>query len=216
MVFHSMKKNFDLPIEGTRAEILTLLLGEDYSALDLEKELGINESAIRRHLDNLEQDNYVEHRFEKADKGRPKKIFTITQKGRKLFPQKTHILLSLLAEKISDKYGKEELNTLLSEVAKEFANIIGFDEEKGTDKEQLEKLVKSLDDFGFYAALKEDNGDFHIIYRNCIFEEVIEKFGDQLCDMHRRIVSEIIPNAEVTIEKSIGKGDKKCTHHIEV
>ena len=211
-----MKKTFNIPIEGTRADILALLLDEDYTALDLEDELGINESAIRRHLDNLEQNGYVDHRFEKADKGRPKKIFTITSEGRKLFPQKTHILLSILAEKISDKYGKEELSNLLSEVAKEFSKLIGFEEKEEISKDELETLVKSLDDFGFYASLEEKNGEYRINYRNCIFEEVIEKFGYRLCDMHRRIISEIVPNAEVVVEESIGQGDKKCTHLIDL
>ncbi len=87
---------------------------------------------------------------------------------------------------------------------------------KKTDKEKLEMLVNSLDKIGFYASLKEKNGKFYIEYRNCIFEEVIEKFGHRLCDMHKKILSEALPETNVEVKKSIGQGDKKCCHLVEV
>lgn len=204
----------NLPLNETRASILTHLLSEDLTALGLEEKIGINESAIRRHLNTLEQDDYVEHYFEKASRGRPKKLYTITPAGRRLFPQKTHLLFILLTKLVKEKYGESNLKELLSVVADQFAERL-TPEEKIEDKEaRLEKFVNSLDEFGFFPIFSKEEGVYYIKYRNCVFGEVIEELCGDLCEMHMQIVRNVIPGCKVEQIQSIGEGDNPCIHKI--
>lgn len=90
----------------TRSKILNLLLSQDLTALDISDRLGINESAIRRHLKNLENQELVDPYFKKVKKGRPKKYFSLTDSGEDLFPRETELLLTILIKHIQKKYGK--------------------------------------------------------------------------------------------------------------
>lgn len=206
----------EIPLHKTRASILTHLLTEDLTALNLEKKLGINESAIRRHLDTLQQQGLVEHYFEKASRGRPKKMYTITSAGKGVFPQKTHRLFVFLAKVVREKYGGEELEEILSRVAVEFAQELSPDGEEMSKKEIFEEFLDSLDEFGFYPKMWKENGTYYIKYRNCVFGDVVENFSGELCEMHRKIVKNVIPDCEVIREKSVGMGDEVCLHRIEL
>jgi len=204
----------NLPMNDTRETILVKLLSEDLTAIDLENELNINESAIRRHLNNLERQGYVEHYFEKAERGRPKKLYTLTREGRGLFPQKTNLLFILLAEGVRNVYGEEDLDRLLSQVADRFADRLTSPASDGSRVDQLKDFVDSLDKFGFYPSLEEKEEFYVIKYRNCVFGEVIEELCEQLCNMHKQIVNNVIPNCEVYLMGTRGLGDKICAHKI--
>lgn len=203
-----------LPINETRASILVQLLSEDLSALDLEEELGVNESAVRRHLDILEREDYVGHHFEKASQGRPKKLYRLTQEGREIFPQKTPLLFSLLAKSIKEEYGEGDLQELLSSAADKLATRLASQITSESREERLEDLVESLDKFGFYPKFTEKEGDYFITYRNCVFGEVTGELREQLCEMHRQIVRDVISGCKIEQQKSRVRGDNLCVHRL--
>ncbi len=209
-----MKRQEGIPLSETRSSILRHLLGEDLSAINLEEKIGINESAIRRHLDVLEQKGYVTHYFEKAERGRPKKMYEITLTGRRVFPQKTHILFAFLAKEVKEKYGETGLEDLLSEVASDFSDLLVSEKDEISTDERLERLVESLDEFGFYPSLKRKNGEYYIEYRNCVFGSVVNEFDVPLCKMHRKIIKNALSDSRVNQQKSILKGDNFCTHRV--
>lgn len=206
-----------LPINDTRASILTYLLSDDLTAIDLEDKLGINESAVRRHLDTLEQKGYVEHYFEKASRGRPKKSYRITSEGREIFPQRTHQLFILLAEVVKEEQGEKQLEKLLSGVASKFAERLSPKESSFSKEDQLEEFVNSLEKFGFFPYLsKMKNGNYQIKYGNCVFGGVADEFSGRLCKMHQEIVKKAISGCSVALEKSRAEGDNVCIHRIEL
>jgi predicted ArsR family transcriptional regulator len=198
----------------TRITILTHLLSEDLTAIDLKRKLNINESAIRRHLDILESKNLIIHRFERAPKGRPKKVYHITRVGRDIFPQKTHMLFTLLLRRMREKYGAIALREMISEVAEDFAEHLVSDVHAKSKDRRLRELVRSLNALGFYAILSKRRKVYSIKYKNCVFGSVIWEFGDLLCDMHRQTVSRILGDIEVKLEKSIARGDNVCVQRI--
>lgn len=208
------KNTANLPLSETRSRILTYLLGQKHTAMDLEDELNINESAIRRHLSMLEKDSYIKHNFETASRGRPKKVYSITEKGRTLFPQKTHLLFTLLVQAVENEDGGKKLESLLSEVASALADLLLPGNSENNIKSRMKKLVGSFDDFGFFASLETSDDYYDVKYQNCVFGNVDDEFRDYLCDMHKQIIKNAFPPCEVDIEKSIARGDNVCVHRI--
>lgn len=204
---------FELPLSNTKSSILNNLLERDMTAIELEEKLGINESAIRRHLDGLEQKNYVEHYFKKADRGRPKKFYRIDEKGRSLFPNKNDVLLSYLLETIKEEFGEENLEKILSKTAEKLADRLSSEE--GEFESRLREFVGSLNRFGFYASLSKTDGEYVIEYRNCVFRHIGEEDDDHLCTMHREIVEKALPETNVEAEKG-EEVNSSCLHRIEV
>lgn len=205
-----------MPTRNTRTKILTSLLGRDLSALDLRTVLGINESAIRRHLDILENRGLIEHRFEKASKGRPKKLYRITDRGRSLFPRESGILLSILTEKLVEEFGRSEVERLMDLVAEGFADRLIGEERSGSTEEILNRLVEAFNDLGFYCDLTGDGDAYVMEYRNCVFADVPSEFSKWVCLLHQKVLGKVLGDIEIDQVSSIMAGDDHCLQRLEL
>ena len=54
------------------------------SADELAATLGVSKQCVRKHLDVLERDGYVEHAPERGERGRPAHVFRLTAKAEEL------------------------------------------------------------------------------------------------------------------------------------
>ncbi len=203
-------KEIKMPVENTRTEILKYLLSEDLGALDLKEKLGINESAVRRHLKILEEKQYINHYYEKASRGRPKKIFELTPKGKKLFPKQNKMLISIIINKIKEKYSNEEVKEIINEVENELNKNISIENENLSLEKKINKTLNTFDELGFFPTKKKKNGNYVLEYKNCAFGEVSEDLGNELCRMHRDVVKNSLGEVEIELEDWILSGDKVC------
>ena len=186
------------------------LLGKDANAIELARKLGINESAVRRHLDALEREGLVSSRFERCERGRPKKMFSLTANGRGMFPRKSGAFLSLLSQAITRRYGEEEVSLLMSVVAKDFAEKLITKEIRGDLENRLKQQVQLLDDYGFFTSLSKRGDEYVIEYRNCVFEDVIPQFGKYVCKIDEEITRKVAGEVSIEWKERIAEGDKRC------
>lgn len=194
----------------TRRLLIENLLGKDANAIELARKLGIHESAVRRHLDTLERKGLVSSRFERCEKGRPKKMYSLTVEGRAMFPRKSGVLLSLLIQAITRRYGKDEVSSLMSLVAKNFAEKLITKEIRGDLENRLNQLVQLLDDYGFFTSLSKHGDKYVIEYRNCVFEEVIPWFGKHVCSLDEEVTRKVAGDVIIEWMERIAEGDKRC------
>jgi len=204
------EQRFQSLLTGTRKSIVANLLGKDITAIELAMVLKINESAIRRHLDSLEKEGLIFSRFEISGKGRPKKLYSLTLQGRSLFPRKTRELLSFLIQRVTQRYGEREMESLMLSVAKDFAKQLITKKVEGTLFGRLNHLTRLLDDYGFFTSLTKHGNKFVIEYRNCVFEDVINQFGKYICKIDEKITREIAGNVNIEWKECIARGDKRC------
>lgn len=197
-------------LSGTRKSIVANLLGKDTTAVELAALLKINESAVRRHLDSLEKEGFIISRFEISGRGRPKKLYSLTSQGKSLFPRKTRELLSFLVQRVTQRYGEREVETLMLSVAKDFATQLVPKKIEGTLFSRLNQLVQFLDDYGFFTSLRRHGDKFVIEYRNCVFEDVISQFGKYICKIDEEITREIVGSVNIEWKECIAKGDRRC------
>lgn len=206
-------KKLKIPTENTRTTILKHLLDKDLSAIDLSGKLGINESGIRRHLNILEERGYIRHYFKKAGRGRPKKLFTLTSLGKKLFPRKGGILLEVILKKLQERSTKEELEAFISDTAKRLKSYFTPDEDKNLE-DRLQGIVNAFDDFGFFPSLHKEDDTYVIDYRNCVFGLKNEEVRPLLCKIHIQLLQNLLNGVEVQQEASFLGKEKICRHRI--
>ncbi len=200
--------------QSAKGSILTRLLGEDLSAVQLSEKMDLGQSAIRNHLSFLEKEGYVDHYFKKVSKGRPKKMYTITPAGRNLFPRKYELFLTYLLREIEDRFDKETLQNILKDVAADLAKRLGEDLPEKNQEDRLRELVDSFEDWGLCPTLSVENEEYHITYRNCAFFEIVGEFAEYLCNMHREIITDVMTDCDVEQEECCGKGDNVCVHRV--
>ncbi|MBS3816979.1 MAG: transcriptional regulator [Candidatus Thermoplasmatota archaeon] len=204
----------NIPQDNTRTEILKHLLGVDLTALDLKEKIGINENAIRKHLDKLENRGFIEHHFEKASRGRPKKYFELTKKGKDLFPKHEIMLLNALLEKVEEEKGEEELEYLFKKASEELQPFFKIDEDLEFDK-KIEELAERFNEFNFFCTASKEDARYEMEYRNCVFSGVSEEYAEYACMVHDEIVRSSLKE-EIGLEhgESILENGDICTHII--
>lgn len=210
------EKRLNYPSENTRTEILDELLGRDLTALDIADILGINESAVRRHLNRLEKNGLIDSYFEKASQGRPKKYFEITEEGKKLFPKETELILNILIKSLRAKMDEEELKEISNVVAKELKKYFPDVDEKDDLEKRIEKITKGSDELGFYSSYSKEEDHYTMKHKNCVFGDLPAEQASWICSIHRKVVSDILGSVDIEQEKSMLKGDKICLQKVGV
>jgi len=202
--------------EDTKSKILESLLSEDLSALDLTNILEINESAVRRHLKTLEAEGLVEAYFEKSGKGRPKKYFTITDEGKKLFPDQLGLLLELTIRSIMEGFDKKISSELADLLVQELIESFPEMDEEDSLQDRVEKVAQAFDELGFYCDYSTTGGSYRLRFRNCAFGNLPEEEARWLCGIHKRVLQELLKEADIQQEKSMLEGDNNCVQRIGV
>ncbi|MFW6048277.1 MAG: helix-turn-helix transcriptional regulator [Candidatus Natronoplasma sp.] len=205
-----IRKEIRMPSNDTKSKILRFLSGEDLTAIDISEELDINESAVRRHLSDLENKNLVDHYFENIGTGRPKKFFRITEEGEKTFPRETELIMTVLIKGIIDKFGKECMQEFTDDIAFELEVLFPDIKENEKFEEKINKLVKEFDDLGFFCNYEQDNGKYLLTYKNCVFGKLSPDYAGWLCNAHKKVIEDLLGDIQFSQVKSMLKGDKVC------
>ena len=173
---------------------MEILLEGPRSLGEITDKLQIQKSAVRIHLESLQSEKAVESHFKIERLGRPRKIYSLTENGRELFPRKYDLILSLILKKITETNGQEQARKLIESVADDIADGIRYEIKKsgnlGNFEESL-KILNSVSDYmGFASSItKEDDKKFSIQSKNCILHKVAVSHQNIICHgLHDRMI----------------------------
>jgi predicted ArsR family transcriptional regulator len=200
---------------SARVAKLLLELGPS-SASVLAESLAMTPTAMRKHLDALEAAGFVtsdEAPFgPKGDstrgRGRPAKIFALTQSGREFFEASYDEIAVSAVRFIEEKYGKEAV--------KEFARsrITNIFENLNQPINDINHLVKELSDQGFSASLRPSpfpNAQ-QLCQHNCPISHVASEFPE-FCEVETELIGKSL-GVHVTRLSTIATGSAICTTNI--
>lgn len=201
--------------EGTTGAILALLREKRRQAQELAAILGIDTSAVRRHLESLAAEGLVDAEETIDGPGRPKKKYGLTPEGRETFPRDYALLLGTLLPKVAEVAGRERLERAIALIAKDLA----LDVEGRTHEERIAAMLALYNKLGFEAEIERDRGRtaFTLIQRNCIFLKTARADPDLLCQcLDEGIMRAALTGANVELKASLAHGDAHCRHHIQL
>lgn len=197
----------------------TLLEGGPQTAVALAQALGMTATAARKHLEVLEQADLVSHHEEAPfgpksqgprGRGRPAKVFAITNAGREYFEQSyDDIAVDALAF-IQQQLGDPGIRTF---AAQRVGGIV--DELRAAGSELTpESLAQGLSDLGFSASLRPApvTNAVQLCQHNCPISHVASEYP-QFCEAETEAISAAL-GVHVTRISTIASGSDICTTHI--
>jgi len=198
-----------------KRRVMSLLLEERQTAVSLAGKLKIFESAVRQHLEALENAGLVASKFEQRGLGRPKKIFSISQLGAELFTRKYDLLLDMMLRKVSDVYGPQALRFIVLSIAKDWGSELASSLENASYRDRLKGVTDALDQLGFATQLEEKNGKASIVSRNCIILKTATSNHDLMCHkFHAELIRAALKRGKVELQECMLNGDQYCRHSI--
>ena len=189
------------------------------TAVSLAAKLHITPAGIRRHLDNLIAEGVLTARepFQSSKdsrgRGRPSKVFVMTDAGREKFEHSYDDLAVAALKFMASKNGEHLVNEFATSRADDL--IRKGEHIKTSNKSILEKtkaLSKLLTKEGYSASTDKLGNGEEICQHHCPIAHVASEFP-QLCEAETKAFSEIL-GTHVQRLATIAHGDGVCTTFI--
>jgi predicted ArsR family transcriptional regulator len=189
-----------------------LELGPSTAAV-LATRLALTPAAVRRHLDHLTDEGVVEPReprvYGARGRGRPAKVFALTEAGRDRFDQQYDDLavqaLRFLSETGGDEavlaFARRRIETLESRYDEILAARPGV--------EPAIALAEALTQSGYAASVRESPVGQQLCQQHCPVSHVAHEFP-QLCEAETEFFSKVL-GRHVQRLATIAHGDGVCT-----
>lgn len=198
--------------ERTRQRVARLILEHGpQTAAVLADRLAVTPAAIRRHLDAMVADGVVEAREERVygtrGRGRPAKVFGLTDAGREHFYQTYDDVAVRAMSYIRDTMGE-------AAVAEFARTLVGRLEEsyRSTGHEGTTALAEALNIDGYAASVEPAFLGEQLCQHHCPMAHVAEQFP-QLCEAETEVFSRLL-GRHVQRLATIAHGDGVCTTHV--
>jgi DeoR family transcriptional regulator, suf operon transcriptional repressor len=200
-------------MKSTREKILRTLLAFPGSTInDLAEAVGINGISIRHHLTALEAEDLVTASEERHGVGRPRLIYSLTDRGIEKFPTSYLRLTQRIMDSLSAKMSPSELKALFEEIGAEIAEPyqIGLE---GNSLDARIKLVKTaLTNEGLIVEVKKNEDHYLLTSLSCPYYRIGMDYP-VVCTLDHTLISKLV-GTPVEIESCICEGSDRCTFTI--
>jgi predicted ArsR family transcriptional regulator len=186
------------------------------TAADLADRLDLTAAAVRRHLDHLSDEGLVEAREQKIyghrGRGRPAKVFALTEAGRDEFYQAYDDLAASAMRFLAEQAGEQAVEAFarrrVGELAERYAGIVA--DAEGT--ERVHVLAEALTQDGYAASVRDAHLGVQLCQHNCPVAHVAVEFP-QLCEAETEVFAQLL-GRHVQRLATIAHGDGVCTTHV--
>jgi predicted ArsR family transcriptional regulator len=200
-------------MQSTRQEILDILKKSGRASVDeLATRLGLTAMCIRQHLSVLERDALVNAHEERQKLGRPRHIYTLTQRAEELFPRSYHLLLDLLLEEIQELDGEEKVEKIVDRIASRLADQYVGELKKLDLEGKVRRVTEILSEAGSLAEWERIDDGFILREHNCRYHLVALRHR-QVCNLERIFLSKLF-EAQVTMAECLLDDSPRCTYLI--
>lgn len=198
----------------TRERVVrSILENGPLTAAALALQLDITPAAVRRHLDHMVEVGAVEAReprvYGARGRGRPAKVFALTEAGRDTFDQQYDDLavqaLRFLAETGGDDAVMEFARRRVADLETHYEEVAVAD----PDLSPAEALAKALTQGGYAASVRQGPVGEQLCQQHCPVAHVAHEFP-QLCEAETEAISKLL-GRHVQRLATIAHGDGVCT-----
>jgi predicted ArsR family transcriptional regulator len=207
----------------TRARVARLILEHGpISASALGQRLGLTPAAVRRHLDHLLTEEMIEVRRSRPHatrgRGRPAKLFVITDAGRSAFEHAYDDLASNALRFLAETAGPDVIAELarrqVADLERRYAPAVA----RGDLASRVQALAEALSADGYAAsagpapAVGPSAGGEQLCQHHCPVAHVAAEFP-QLCEAETEAFGRLL-GTPVQRLATIAHGDGICTTHV--
>lgn len=183
------------------------------TAAELSERLGITPAGIRRHLDALLADGTLDAREPHAalarGRGRPSKVFVMTDSGREKF-EHSYDDLAISALRFMSSKDPDFIKQFAQNRADELERQINKRFERSKDK--VKALAEFLTSEGYSSTVHKVGSGHELCQHHCPIAHVAAEFPD-LCEAETAVFSKTL-GTHVQRLATIAHGDGVCTTYI--
>ncbi|MDH2430230.1 transcriptional regulator [Sphaerisporangium sp. TRM90804] len=203
---------------GTRARVARLILEHGpINAAALGERLGLTPAAVRRHLDALLAEGMIEPRAARPrvqrGRGRPAKLFVITDAGRGAFVHAYDGLAGGALRFLAERVGEDAVGEFARAQVGGLIRRLGPAMREASADQRVRVLAEALTADGYAASASEaKSGGEQLCQHHCPVAHVAAEFP-QLCEAETEAFGRLL-GTPVQRLATIAHGDGVCTTHV--
>ncbi len=195
-------------------ELLTILQRRGASTIkELEDALGVTATAVRQQIASLMADGYIEAQVERAGRGRPRHVYSLTPKGRALFPRHYDEFTNTLLREILVSEGPEKVQALLGRLSRRMAEQYERQLSGLPPSERAARLSELLNAKGILTEIKFEPDAIFVHEYTCPYYELALE-NRAICDMEEEMLAHAVQQP-VELVKCTLDGHHGCQFRIE-
>jgi predicted ArsR family transcriptional regulator len=202
-------------VETSRQAILDILRRRQATVDGLAKALDLAPATVRRHLDILMRDGYVNVSQVRRETGRPHYLFSLSEAGEDLFPKHYMRITNRLIEEVvaltpedtADRAGPDLAKVVFEKMAQHMAQRIGPRIHGGTFHERVQGATRILAEEEGVVFTEQTTADgILLVGRGCPCPRVADTHPE-VCTLHQQLLARLL-DAEVTPMEVTSTGER--------
>lgn len=196
---------------NTRDRILNYLKKEvSLSVNHLTDRLNITHMAVRKHLGLLEKDELIVAKEVKQPMGRPLQMYSLTDKGERLFPKNYEGMTIEFLRDIQELHGEESVQLLFEKREKRLTEEYKNRVNKKSIAEKIAEIAKIQEEKGYMAKVNRiDDHTFELIEYHCPIFSVAQEFTIA-CGCETNMFKNVFGTDQVQRIRCKTDGDPHC------
>jgi DeoR family transcriptional regulator, suf operon transcriptional repressor len=195
-------------------EVLTLLQRKGTATVkELEDAMEVTATAVRQQLNVLLAEGFIEQRAENVGRGRPKHVYSLTVKGRALFPHHYDEFTNSLLREILLVEGPGKVEELLGRMSKRMAEQYSRQIASRLPAERAQALTELLNAKGIMAEVQFEADVIVFREYTCPYYELARE-NRAICDMEQDMIEQVM-NQPVELVSCTLDGHHGCQFKIE-
>lgn len=179
---------------------------------DLAEAVSINSISVRHHLTSLLLDGLVQSEEERHGVGRPRLVYSLSQKGLERFPNRYFELTSRLLDQMKETLPLSMINRFFTDIAE---NLVKNYEQKTngyTIEQKLDFIKETLQKQGFSVGWEMKDSHYYIYENGCPYYH-IGQTHPEICSVDQTLISRVM---KIPVEKvsCVLDGGSSCVYRI--
>jgi len=174
---------------------------------------GLTPMAAGRHLLRLAAAGDVEARQEKRPRGRPAKVYALTEQGDNRFSRRYAEVAVEILSSIEEMDGAEKVKEVFRRRRGKLESRYEPRVEGGDLEQKVRGLAEALSADGYMADVARAGGEWLLTLRNCAIREVAQLYP-AACDEELCLVRNLLRRSGVERTGHVLAGDRHCCYRI--
>lgn len=196
---------------NTKDLIMNLLKKETTLAVnDLTDRLNITHMAVRKHLSVLERDELIKSQEMKKPMGRPLQVYSLTQKGERLFPEIYEEISVEFLKDIQELHGEESIQHLFRKREQRLSEEYKKKIQHKPITEKVNEIAKLQNEKGYMASVNRlGEHSFELVEYNCPIYSIAKEFKIA-CQCETNMFKDVLELDKVERFNCKTEGDDHC------
>lgn len=146
---------------------------------------------VRHHLNALQAEGLLEVESVRRKVGRPYYVYSLTEQGQELFPQRYFSLTNRLLDELKSRLPENVVNDIFTGVVKSLVEDHKNEFETLPFEERLNYVIELLAEEGFLARWERTAEGYQIIEYSCPYISVGQKHNE-ICTFDRELMLTVL------------------------